>query len=265
MADDVSAGREDSPVSQLGRRLSGMWGDNGPPTEAKKWLKHKAAIGKRSTTEKMNRAIFLKNHKVLSFPEAKASDAFKAYLKAEEVFLKTEECLLASYAELAGLSPFAASLAAGARAFAVDGALGNTLLCREFELLKSAQAEGSSSQQPVALKAEAYEAMSAEVAALELQRPKYQDERPDVELPEVGGGTVGLASLARASSAASEPDEAAPPLSPRAAVFVMVGMSKRHHLGSCDLKPASCMRGRDVDRRPMTTVKLSRNESINLV
>ena len=43
--------------------------------------------------------------------------------------------------------------------------------------------------------------MSAEVAALELQRPKYQDERPDVELPEVGGGTVGLASLARASSA----------------------------------------------------------------
>ena len=58
--------------------------------------------------------------------------------------------------------------------------------------------------------------MSAEVAALELQRPKYQDERPDVELPEVGGGTVGLASLARASSAASEPDEAAPPLSPRA-------------------------------------------------
>ena len=58
--------------------------------------------------------------------------------------------------------------------------------------------------------------MSAEVAALELRRPKYQDERPDVELPEVGGGTVGLASLARASSAASEPDEAAPPLSPRA-------------------------------------------------
>ena len=58
--------------------------------------------------------------------------------------------------------------------------------------------------------------MSAEVAALELRRPKCQDERPDVELPEVGGGTVGLASLARASSAASEPDEAAPPLSPRA-------------------------------------------------
>jgi len=299
-----------------------MWGDSGPPTEAKKWLKHKAAIGKRSTTEKMNCAIFLKNHKVLSFPDAKASDAFSAYLKGEEAFLKTEECLLASYAELvafqAGLSPFAASLAAGARAFAVDGALGpslapsgsaafstamsaaelafktkladametailpavrrkatamaavwqhiselqvlklnadyyadkyqklqekagtqqakldinrekseaasaawdeasaallvvfqgyaaigNTLLCREFELLKSAQVE-------------AYEAMSAEVAALELQRPKYQDERPDVELPEVGGGTVGLASLARASSAASEPDEAAPPLSPRA-------------------------------------------------
>ena len=92
--------RDDSPVSQLGRRLSGMWGDNGPQTEAKKWLKHKAAIGKRSTTEKMNRAIFLKNHKVLSFPEAKASDAFNAYLKGEEAFLKTEECLLASYAEL---------------------------------------------------------------------------------------------------------------------------------------------------------------------
>ena len=77
-----------------------MWGDNGPPTEAKKWLKHKAAIGKRSTTEKMNLAIFLKNHKVLSFPEAKASDTFNAYLKGEEAFLKTEECLLASYAEL---------------------------------------------------------------------------------------------------------------------------------------------------------------------
>ena len=46
---------------------------------------------------------------------------------------------------------------------------------------------------------------------------------------------------------------------------VMVGMSKRHHLGSCDLKPASCMGGPDVDRRPMTTVKLSRNESTSLV
>ena len=46
-----------------------------------------------------------------------------------------------------------------------------------------------------------------------------------------------------------------------------VGMSKRHHLGSCDLKvkPASCMGGPDVDRRPMTTVKLSRNESTSLV
>ena len=31
---------------------------------------------------------------------------------------------------------------------------------------------------------------------------------------------------------------------------VMVGMSKRHHRGSCDLKPASCMGGPDVDRRP---------------
>ena len=46
---------------------------------------------------------------------------------------------------------------------------------------------------------------------------------------------------------------------------VMVGMSKRHHLGSCDLKPASCMGGPDVDRRPMTTVKLSRNASTSLV
>ena len=46
---------------------------------------------------------------------------------------------------------------------------------------------------------------------------------------------------------------------------VMVGMSKRHHLGSCDLKPTSCMGGPDVDRRPMTTVKLSRNESTSLV
>ena len=46
---------------------------------------------------------------------------------------------------------------------------------------------------------------------------------------------------------------------------VMAGMSKRHHLGSCDLKPASCMGGPDVDRRPMTTVKLSRNESTSLV
>ena len=46
---------------------------------------------------------------------------------------------------------------------------------------------------------------------------------------------------------------------------VMVGMSKRHHLGSCDLKPASCMGGPDVDRRPMTTVKLSRNASTGLV
>jgi len=84
-------------------------------------------------------------------------------------------------------------------------AIGNSLLCHEFELLKKAQAE-------------AYEAMSAEVAALELRRPKYRDERPDVELPEVGGGKLDhvLASLARASSAASEPDEAAPPLSPRA-------------------------------------------------
>ena len=60
--------------------------------------------------------------------------------------------------------------------------------------------------------------MSAEVAALELRRPKYRDEMPDVELPEIGGGKLEtvLASLARASSAASEPDEAAPPLSPRA-------------------------------------------------
>ena len=46
---------------------------------------------------------------------------------------------------------------------------------------------------------------------------------------------------------------------------VMIGMSKRHHLGSCDLKPAFCMGGPDVDRRPMTTVKLSRNESTSLV
>ena len=46
---------------------------------------------------------------------------------------------------------------------------------------------------------------------------------------------------------------------------VMVGMSKRHHLGSCDLKPASCMGGPDVDRRPMTTVELSRNASTSLV
>ena len=35
---------------------------------------------------------------------------------------------------------------------------------------------------------------------------------------------------------------------------VMVGMSKRHRLCSCDLKLASCMGGPDVDRRPMTTV-----------
>ena len=46
---------------------------------------------------------------------------------------------------------------------------------------------------------------------------------------------------------------------------VVIGMSKRHHLGSCDLKPASCMGGPDVDRRPRTTVKLSRNESTSLV
>ena len=46
---------------------------------------------------------------------------------------------------------------------------------------------------------------------------------------------------------------------------VIVGMSKRHHLGSCDLKPASCMGGPDVDRRPRTTVKLSRNASTSLV
>ena len=46
---------------------------------------------------------------------------------------------------------------------------------------------------------------------------------------------------------------------------VMAGMSKRHHLGSCDLEPASCMGGPDVDRRPMTTVKLSRNASTGLV
>ena len=46
---------------------------------------------------------------------------------------------------------------------------------------------------------------------------------------------------------------------------VMVGMSKRHHLGSCDLKPASCMGGPDVDRCPRTTVKLSRNASTGLV
>ena len=37
------------------------------------------------------------------------------------------------------------------------------------------------------------------------------------------------------------------------------------HLGSCDLKPASCMGGPDVDRRPRTTVKLSWNESTSLV
>ena len=37
---------------------------------------------------------------LLSTGEAKASDAFNAYLKGEEAFLKTEECLLASYAEL---------------------------------------------------------------------------------------------------------------------------------------------------------------------
>ncbi|EOD39841.1 hypothetical protein EMIHUDRAFT_361255 [Emiliania huxleyi CCMP1516] len=134
-----------------------MWGDNGPQTEAKKWLKHKAAIGKRSTTEKSEAAS-------AAWDEASAAllVVFQGY-----------------------------------------AAIGTSLLRREFELLKSAQAE-------------AYEAMSAEVAALELRRPKYQDERPDVELPEVGGGTFGLASLARASSAASEPDEAAPPLSPRA-------------------------------------------------
>ena len=41
--------------------------------------------------------------------------------------------------------------------------------------------------------------------------------------------------------------------------------SKRHQLGSCDLKPASCMGGPDVDRRPMTTVKLRWNESTSLV
>ena len=31
---------------------------------------------------------------------------------------------------------------------------------------------------------------------------------------------------------------------------MMVGMSKRHHIGSYDPKPASCMHGPDVDRRP---------------
>ena len=78
--------------------------------------------------------------------------------------------------------------------------------------------------------------MSAEVAALELQRPKYQDERPDVELPEVGGGTVGLASLARASSAASEPDEAAPPLSPRAVEGEGGGLAFQPDSGRVELR-----------------------------